>query len=441
MDGIGNLRHHPVAGEALEGRAQRSGPKQALSGVTERPPVRRTVDRAFVQYLRDFIQTESAGGVLLILAAGAALVWANVSATSYASVWATPLHVGVNDLSLELDFREWINDAAMALFFFVVGLEIKRELVDGELREARRAALPIIAALGGMVVPAVIYWGFTRDGPTVRGWGIPMATDIAFAVGVLSLLGSRVPAGLKVFLLSVAIVDDIGAIAVIAVFYSGGIAFTSLGAALIALPAYRLSWRMAKGLPRTAMLLMLGVVAWLLVHASGVHAIIAGVALAFLVPATPGEDASPAEELSHFLHPWSSFVVVPIFALANAGVVFEADALNEPVSRQTLLGVLFGLVCGKVLGIAGSAFLATRLGLARLSDEVGWLHILGAAALGGIGFTVALFITELALGESSEAAAAKVGIFGASVVASGLGAGLLLLAPTSQAPARLSGGR
>jgi NhaA family Na+:H+ antiporter len=403
--------------------------------------VRRTVDRAFVQYVRDFIQTESAGGVLLILAAGAALVWANVSATSYASVWATPLHVRVNGLSLELDFREWINDAAMALFFFVVGLEIKRELVDGELREARRAALPIFAALGGMVVPAVIYWGFTRDGPTVRGWGIPMATDIAFAVGVLSLLGSRVPAGLKVFLLSVAIVDDIGAIAVIAVFYSGGIGLTSLGAALITLLAYRLSWRMAKGLPRTAMLLMLSVVVWLLVHASGVHATIAGVALAFLVPATPGEDASPAEELSHSLHPWSSFVVVPIFALANAGVVFEANAMNEPVSRQTLLGVLFGLVCGKVLGIAGSAFLVTRLGLARRSDEVAWLHILGAAALGGIGFTVALFITELALGESSEAAAAKVGIFGASAVASGLGALLLLLAPTSQAPARFVGGR
>jgi NhaA family Na+:H+ antiporter len=392
--------------------------------------VGRPLDRALVQYLRDFVATESASGVLLVVAAAAALIWANISMSSYETTWATPLHLDL--LRLDLDLRDWINDAAMALFFFVVGLEIKREVVDGELREARRAALPIIAALGGMVVPAVIYWGFTRDGLTVRGWGIPMATDIAFAVGVLSLLGSRVPAGLKVFLLSVAIVDDIGAIAVIAIFYSAGIAFVPLGAALAALIAYRLSWKVEKGRLRAAMLVTLGVVAWLLVHASGVHATIAGVALAFVVPATPGENASPAEELSHLLHPWSSFLVVPIFALANAGVRFEAAAVDEPLSRQTLLGVVFGLICGKVVGIAGSAFLATQLGLARLSDELGWLHILGAAALGGIGFTVALFITELALGESSEAAAAKVGILGASVVASVLGAGLLLLASTSR---------
>jgi len=390
--------------------------------------VRRPGDRALVQYLRDFIQTESASGVLLILAAGAALVWANVSATSYASVWATPFHVGVNDLSLELNVREWINDAAMALFFFVVGLEIKREFVDGELREPQRAALPVIAALGGMIVPAAIYLGFNRESPTVRGWGIPMATDIAFAVGVLSLLGSRVPAGLKVFLLSVAIVDDIGAIAVIAVFYSGGIAFLPLCLALFALVGYRACWRIAKGIPRTAMLLLLGAATWLLVYAAGVHPTIAGVGLAFVVPAQPSQDASPAEQLSHRLHPWSSFIVVPIFALANAGVVLDADALGDIVSRQTLLGVLIGLVGGKVVGIAGSAYLATRLGVAQLADGVGWLQILGAAALGGIGFTVSLFITELALTESSAAAAAKLGIFGASLIASGLGVGLLLIA-------------
>lgn len=371
--------------------------------------------------LREFLHAESAGGVVLVVAAALAVVWANVAPAGYEAVWSTPLHVTVGGFSLPLELRGWINDAAMALFFFVVGLEIKRELVDGELAEPRRAALPIVAAVGGMVVPALIYLSFNHDGATARGWAIPMATDIAFAVGVLSLLGSRVPAGLKVFLLSVAIVDDIGAIAVIALFYSAGISPALLAAAGGALVAFGLSWRLPKGRGRSAVLLLLGVTTWLFVHGSGVHATIAGIALAFLVPANAEEDPSAAERVGHRLHPWSSFVVVPVFALANAGVVLSAGALADDANARIVLGVVFGLVVGKLIGITGSAYISTALGVAKLPESLKWRHIIGVAALGGIGFTVSLFVTELAFGHSEVAAAAKLGILAASMVAAGLG--------------------
>ncbi|MEA2704753.1 MAG: Na+:H+ antiporter, NhaA family, partial [Actinomycetota bacterium] len=318
--------------------------------------------------LRDFLRTETAGGLVLVVAAVVALVWANSPwAAGYERLWHTQIDLAIGTVGFSGDLRHLVNDGLMALFFFVVGLEIKRELVTGELRHWRTAALPAIAALGGMVVPALLYLGevaLATGGTGQRGWGIPMATDIAFAVGVVALLGRRVPKSLELFLLTLAIVDDIGAILVIAVVYSDGISFTPLLAAALLVGAMALlRFRGVRWLP---VYVLLGIGVWLACYESGVHATIAGALLGLLAPARPvapaKSDVSVAERLEHRLHPVTSFVVVPLFALANAGVVLKADALDAPGATGVALGVVLGLVVGTLLGVSLSAWLAVRLG-------------------------------------------------------------------------------
>ena len=358
--------------------------------------------RTRTQMVREFLRTEVAGGVVLLAAAVVALVWV-------ASPWAD----AYDDLWHWHDLRHWVNDGLMALFFFVVGLEIKRELVVGDLREPRHAALPVLAALGGMVVPAGLYLAVNAGRAGADGWGIPMATDIAFALGVVAVLGRRVPASLKLFLLALAIVDDLGAIAVIAVFYSGSIDGRWLGLAVGALVAVALLWR--AGVRSLPVHVALAVATWWFVYESGVHATIAGVALALLVPVDVGDD------VEHALHPWTSFVVVPLFALANAGVALDPGALDADGATAVALGVAVGLVVGKTAGISLFAWLAVRLGLAHKPIGASWAQLVGVAAVAGIGFTVSLFVAGLAFDDVALEDAAKLGILVASVAAGLLG--------------------
>jgi NhaA family Na+:H+ antiporter len=414
------------------------------SWITSERPVARLVARP----AREFLRTEAAGGIVLLIATVAALIWANSPfGGSYDTFWGTELSIEAGPFHLAEDLRHWVNDALMAIFFFVVGLEIKRELVTGELNDKQKAALPALAALGGMVVPALLYIVFNFGGSESHGWGIPMATDIAFAVGVLAVLGSRIPSGLKVFLLSLAIVDDIGAIVVIALFYSSGINFGYLAAAgagvliVVALRRQRVFW--------TPIYVVVGTGVWLATLESGVHATIAGVVLGLLAPAHPVDErgigdvvegateleeipdaqsvrrvtmqakevVSVAERLGHLLHPWTSFVVIPLFALANAGVVLSADRVGDVMSSSVALGIAAGLVFGKVIGITGMSWLAVRLGLGKAPHGVRWTHILGASAVAGIGFTVSLFITGLAFDDPEIVDTAKIAVLLASVVA------------------------
>lgn len=371
-----------------------------------------------------FLRAETTGAAILLAATAVAIAWANSPAAPlYEALWRTPLEVRVGEETfLSLDLRHWVNDALMALFFFVVGLEIKRELVEGELSSRAKAMLPALAALGGMVVPAAIYLALNAAGPHAGGWGIPMATDIAFAVGVLAVLGRRVPAGLKVLLLSIAIADDIGAIVVIAVFYTSAIDPVAVAFALAALVAVVALWRI-KAFWSDPPLVVLMLVVWLATLASGVHATIAGVALGLLAPARGGE-LPPAQRLERTLHPWTSYVIVPLFALANAGIALDLDALTAAVTSPVALGVATGLVLGKPIGIAGAAWLAVRSGIASLPEGVRWPHVVGLATVAGVGFTVSLFIADLAL-EGETLSDAKVGVFAGSVLAAA--AGLVLL--------------
>ena len=410
--------------------------------------------------VREFFETETAGGIVLLVAAVVALVWVNSPfRESYETFWHTELSFRIGSFGIEEDLRHWVNDALMAIFFFVVGLEIKRELVTGQLQTWQQAATPAIAALGGMVVPAAMYLAFNAGDRGANGWGIPMATDIAFAIGIAALLGRRVPTGLKLFLLTLAIVDDIGAILVIALFYSSNVDPRALlvGAGILGVMGVL---RLAKAywLP---LYVLLGAAFWLAVFESGVHATIAGVVLGLLAPARPLtpahvarewaqdliDDPGPAEvremtmlaqsttsvteRLELALHPYTSLLIVPIFALANAGVVFEGGALSAPGARSVALGVGVGLVGGKLLGVTAGTFLAVRFRIGALPPEVGWRHILGAAALAGIGFTVSLFIADLAFDDADLQASAKVGILAASLIASILGALLLSRGPSS----------
>ena len=415
-----------------------------------RPEVDALPGRRLPRSVQIFLDTEASGGILLLAAALVALVWANSPwSASYQSLWHTDITVNFGRYVLEGDLHHWVNDALMVIFFFVVGLEIKRELVHGKLREPRTAAMPAIAALGGMVVPAALYLLVTAGGDGSKGWGIPMATDIAFAVGVVALLGSRVPASLKLFLLTLAIVDDIGAIIVIGVFYSSGLQPQFLGAAAAIVVVIMLINR--AGIVWVAPYLLLGTALWLVTYASGVHATIAGVVLGLLTPARnflPASVArewasdlrdepsaqdlqamtrlarhavSPAEHIGHVLHPWSSYVIVPIFALANAGVVIKADAFDASGATAVTLGVMLGLVVGKILGIAGAAWLAARLGIAHLPEGANWRMMFGIASVAGIGFTVSLFVAELAFEPGSLQDAAKLGVLAASAIAAVIG--------------------
>jgi NhaA family Na+:H+ antiporter len=434
------------------------------------PPVRMPAPARLVRRVLDtfheFAHAASAGGVVLLVVTALALAWANSPwAESYFHLWEVPVTIGAPGFGLTESLHHWINDGLMAVFFFMVGLEIKREMLVGELASLRQAALPIAAAIGGMVVPAALYALTNRGGPGFAGWGIPMATDIAFALGILALLGDRVPIGLKVFLAALAIVDDLGAVLVIAIFYTASISWAALGVGALVLLALVTINRAEVRHP--APYAVLGLVLWVAFLKSGIHATIAGVLLAMTIPArtrvdrdafeatmraqlatferTPDavdgksfgvqqevieelEDAcegaqTPLMRLEHALHGVVAFGIMPLFALANAGVRLGGDGIGA--GRAVTLGIVLGLVLGKPLGITLASWLAVRSGVAVLPGGTSWRLVHGAAWLGGIGFTMSLFIGGLAFAEARLLAAAKLGILGASVVA-GLGGWLLL---------------
>jgi Na+:H+ antiporter, NhaA family len=393
--------------------------------------------------LRDFIATETSGAALLAAGALAALVWANSPwSGAYHALWESRAGITVAGHALSLDLRHWINDGLMALFFLVVGLEIKRELATGHLSTRRAALLPGAAALGGMVVPALLYLA-VAGGTAPRGWAIPMATDIALAVGVLAVVGSRVPSSLRAFLLGLAIVDDIGAIAVIAVVYSTGLSFAWLAAAAAGLVATVAAQR--AGVHAVWAYWMIGAFVWLALHEAGIHPTLAGVAMGLLAPSTPryapelidadeladlGDldavretsqlargSVSVVEWLQHVLHPWTSFLIVPVFALANTGVEISVDGLRDAVRSPITWGVLVGLLAGKTLGVVLATRLAVWSGAAEAPADARPGQILGIGLTAGIGFTVATFITELALTDSVERSNAKLAILAASVLA------------------------
>jgi NhaA family Na+:H+ antiporter len=372
------------------------------------------------QALRAFLAMEASGGIVLVAAAALALVLANSALSdAYDALVHAELRLGVGELSITEDLQHWVNDALMALFFFVVGLEIKRELVTGELRDRRAAALPAVAALGGVVLPALIFLALVGDGPAARGWGIPMATDIAFAVGVLALLGDRVPGGAKLLLLSIAIVDDIVAIAVIAAVYTATLSLLWLSAAIVGLVAVLVLRGL--GVTRIWPYVVVGVFVWFATFESGVHATISGVALGLLTPTGEVGGRDVLEKLEHRLHPLSAFVIVPLFAFANAGVDLRGGALGAAVDGSLALAVGVALVVGKTVGIGGAALLAQRIGIGSLPTGVRTRHVWGLAALGGIGFTVSLFVADLAYDAASLTDQAKVGIFAGSLTSAVVG--------------------
>jgi NhaA family Na+:H+ antiporter len=422
------------------------------------PLPREPIDR-LIGPLERFLHVQAAGGIVLLGCAALALALANSPwQDAFLGFWQTELSVGIGPFELRHSLRHWINDALMAVFFFVIGLEVKREVAIGELRDPRRAALPVAAALGGMLAPAAIFLALQGNGPAAAGWGIPMATDIAFVVGCLALLGPRVPLSLRVLLLSLAIADDIGAIVVIAIGYTKGLDLGLLAVGLLGFAGIRALARL--GVRSFLVYTVAGAGVWLAFHESGVHATIAGVVLGLLTPAKPQvsegglaealaraseifrgersqlahgraaqirrlrrvtrEAISPLEYLEARLHPWVGFVIMPLFALANAGVPVSLGDFAHPVA----LAVAAGLVVGKPLGILAFSWLAIRTGLASRPPEIGWPLLVGAGSLAGIGFTMALFIAGLAL-EGELLDAAKIGTLGGSVVSAALGMTLL----------------
>lgn len=376
--------------------------------------------------IAEFLAAESTGALFLLAMTAVALVWANSPAAHlYERLWTTDLGISLGGRSvISLDLRHWVNEALMSLFFLVVGLEIKREAVDGELRDRRRAVVPIIAAAGGMFVPAILYSAFNLGGDGRHGWGIPIATDIAFALGALALFGRGAPPALRVFLLSIAIADDVGSILVIAAFYSASVSFVALLAACGLLAGIVLLWRI-KAFWSDPPIVVLGIAMWAATLASGIHPTIAAVALGLVTPAGSQRGPSPAERLEHSFHPWSSYVVVPIFALANAGIAIDGRSLAGAGSSSVVLGIVAGLVLGKLIGVTGGAYLAVRSGIGVLPQDVRWSHVIGVAGLAGIGFTVSLFIAALSFPSDDLARQAKLGILVASLIAAGLGAVLL----------------
>jgi Na+/H+ antiporter NhaA len=420
--------------------------------------------------LQHFLHTEAGSSSLLLGAAIVALVWANSSlADAYEDLWSTTATIGVGSADITEDLRHWVNDGLMVFFFYVVGLEIRRELALGELRDRTRAAVPAIAALAGMVVPALLYLAVNAGGEGANGWGIVMATDIAFVLGALSLMPS-VPPQVRVFLLTLAIVDDIGAIAVIAVFYTDDIDLLALVIAVGILVGIGLLRRVRVW--RGPGYFIAGLALWIAMHESGVHPTIAGVALGLLTAVHPPrrsaveratvltrsfrQDPSPAqarsamlgvnaaispnERLQEALHPWTGYVIVPLFALANAGVALGDGALERALSSPITIGVVIGLVAGKALGISASSLLAVRLRLGALPRGMGRRHALGAGTLAGIGFTVSLFVADLAFEDQALKDEAKVGVLAASILAAALGWVAFRLAgdePHAEAPTRL----
>jgi NhaA family Na+:H+ antiporter len=451
---------------ALDGRLSDPGDRQYNA------PWEHAFERVLGPF-EEFIHNQTTAGMLLMVCALIALVLANSPlAGPYLHVLHTPMGFGVGDWSLELSLHHWINDGLMALFFFVMGLEIKREILVGELATPRQAALPIIAAIGGMLVPALIYMIVNPGGAAAQGWGVPMATDIAFAVGALVLLGSRIPQALIVFLVALAIVDDLGAVVVIALFYTDTIVLPALAAAgafLAALIVMNLG-----GVRRPLPYFVLGLLLWLAMLKSGVHATIAGVLLAFTIPARARYDPlrfhahvmdlmqrfalavqrdanilvndklhaivqslergaegveTPMQRLQHLFHQPVALLVIPVFALANAGVQIPFESLGDALRQPVTLGVILGLVLGKFVGIAGSAWLALQLGVGQLPAGTRFVQVAGVALLGGIGFTMSIFIAELGFAAHPEMLVqAKIGILCASLCAGVLGYVWLLAA-------------
>jgi NhaA family Na+:H+ antiporter len=413
--------------------------------------------RSVARPVQRFLHIEASGGVLLVAAAVVALVWANSPwSAGYHDLWATELTVDLGGHAITEDLRHWINDGLMTLFFFVIGLEIKQELTNGQLTTRRDAAIPVAGAIGGMIVPAALYIAINAGGDGAAGWGIPMATDVAFALGVLALLGSRVPVELKVLLLGLAIVDDVGAIIVIAAFYSDGIDPQWAAAAALGLTVVALLHRV--GVRYLPVYVALGIGVWLATFESGIHATLAGVALGLLTPARPflrevdanriadelsadfavtaaevrdisfrvRESIPVTERLEDLLHPWTSYLIVPLFALANAGITISADGLREAATSPVALGVAVGLVVGKLVGVAGAIAIAVRLGVGRLPESIERRHISGMAAVAGIGFTVSIFIAGLAFEDPVLTDQATLGVLAASVIATACGSAILL---------------
>lgn len=444
---------------------------RSLTSVPTEPP---RIDRMLAPF-RTFSRTAAAGGILLFLATVIALVWANSPwSASYARLWSTELSIEAGRFQLDATLSHWINDGLMVIFFFVVGLEIKREVLVGELASLRQAVFPIAAAFGGAAVPALIFLAFNVGTDAARGWGVPMATDIAFALGVLALLGSRVPNGLKVFLAALAIADDLIAVLVIAIAYTESVSLTYLGAGFAMLfIALVLNWL---GVIRPTVYALLGIVLWLVFLKSGVHATIAGVLLAMVIPArtridtldfvargrallsdiesaaTPGVSVmtnrdqqsalheletttefvqSPMQRMEYVLHPWVAFLIVPLFALANAGVPLDSG-LGEALTSAAGLGVIIGLIVGKQIGITLMALAMVRFRIAPLPDGVTMRHIYAVSWLAGIGFTMSLFIGELAFNGGEHLAAIKTAILVASAIAGTVGFVLMRLVTKPQ---------
>jgi NhaA family Na+:H+ antiporter len=380
------------------------------------------------QSLDKFFAHEASGGILLMLSAVAALIVANTAALSpfYDKFLGAYLTVELNGGGISKPLILWINDGLMAVFFFLIGLELKRELLEGKLKNPRDIVLPGLCAVGGMAVPALVFVFFNLDSPeTLKGWAIPAATDIAFALGILALVGARAPTSLKVFLLTLAILDDLGAIIIIALFYTADLYVEYLLMALVPLAA--LIWLNIRGTHRLAPAILLGAIMWFLVLESGVHATLAGVVTAFCIPLKDKYGKSPLHSLENGLTPYVLYLIIPIFAFANAGVVLKGmsmEALMAPLS----LGIMMGLLVGKQIGVFGVAFLVVKLGLAKLPHGANWLHIYGVACLAGIGFTMSLFIGALSFDDPALMNQVRLGVLSASVISAILGFGALMLA-------------
>ena len=390
------------------------------------------MDKAFGR-IQDFMRLETSGGIILMIAAVFAMIIANTPlATAYDAILGTYIKVGIGSFEIAKPAILWINDGLMAIFFFLVGLEIKREVLVGELSSFDKAILPIMAAIGGMAVPglifAIINWGTPEN---LNGWAIPTATDIAFALGILALIGSRAPVALNIFLLAIAIIDDLGAIVIIAAFYTSELSTNALTISMLGFAAAVALNRM--GVQRTAPYLLVGIVMWVFVLKSGVHATLAGVLIALTIPLKPKDgDEALLYKMEHGLHPWVAFLILPVFAFANAGVNFTGIGIDDLLQPLTL-GIAVGLFLGKQIGVFLATWIGVKSGIARLPENVTWRHVYGVACLTGVGFTMSLFIGSLAFGDADEMNAVRLGVVLGSVL-SGL-FGYVLLKSAAPKPA------
>ncbi|NRT76923.1 Na+/H+ antiporter NhaA [Clostridium beijerinckii] len=373
-----------------------------------------------------FFKNESSSGIVLMFCAIIAIIIANSNFSSmYNNIIHTYITIGYKDFSLSMSTLHWINDGLMAIFFLVVGMEIKREIVFGELKSFKKTILPVSAAIGGMVVPAIIYALFNFNQPTIIGWGIPMATDIAFALGILSLVGKKAPKGIIIFLTALAIVDDLGAIIVIAIFYTSEISWIALILGLIIFLAIILANKL--NVKNKWLYIIFGIALWICFLKSGVHATIAGVLLGMGLPIGKNMEefrTSILYRFEHVLTPLSSFIIMPIFALANSGITIDINSLSAAIMNPVSLGIIFGLFIGKQIGIFGASYILVKLKIAKLPSKVTKRHLYGASVLGGIGFTMSLFVSSLSFTEESALSMAKISIIIASILSAAFGAAI-----------------